>query len=93
MGSIENYARQWATREREDILLANGLMITIQEQINAAKEHTHKTSICRDPNIAKPMSYVTSLLSSLQTRPLKYPFYMKITLHRLLIATITLNLK
>ena len=41
MGSIENYARQWATREREDILLANGLMITIQEQINAAKEHTH----------------------------------------------------
>ena len=63
MDSIEDYARKWAKREKEDVDALSEWMKAVRSliQIRIKKLNgsinTHVTSICKDPNVAKHLFY------------------------------------
>jgi hypothetical protein len=62
MDSVENYARQWAKREKEDFdtlskwMKSVRLLIQIRIKILSGSMSTRSTSIFKDPNVAKHLS-------------------------------------
>ena len=63
MDSVEDYARQWAIREKEDLDTLSGwvksvrslIQIRIKKKLSGSMS-TRSTSIFKDPNVAKHLS-------------------------------------
>ena len=65
MDSLEDYARQWAKREKEDLDTLSKWVKSVRSLIqirikNSVGLNTRSTSVFKDPNVAKnppPMDY------------------------------------
>ena len=80
MDSVEDYATQWAKREKEDLDALSewvkSVMSLIQIRIKkiSGSMSTRSASIFKVPNVAKRLSFITNMLLSPPTRRLTILF-------------------
>ena len=62
MDSVADYARQWAKREKEDLIILSEWVKSVRSLIQirikklSGSMSSHSTSIFKDPNVAKHLS-------------------------------------